>query len=247
MRWRALLAAVLSSTLSLAAGCHRPTERARPSSQTARFDALFGRHCSGCHGADGRFGPAVPLNDPLFLALVSDESLRRVIAGGRGLMPAFGADHQGPLTDAEIDSMISTLRAKWERDVSYAWLDGARAALAPREGSTDGSPQVGQRLFRAACADCHAEGGAAVRDEAGSLADPNYLALVSDALIRRMVITGRPDLKMPPYEKSDAVAESYGEQVDDLVTYVSAWRRSSWGKQSTHRETRSQSGTVAER
>ena len=30
-------------------------------------------NCAGCHGADGKLGPAPPLNDPLFLAIIPDD------------------------------------------------------------------------------------------------------------------------------------------------------------------------------
>jgi cytochrome c oxidase cbb3-type subunit III len=38
--------------------------------EIADFNVLFKNNCSGCHGAEGKLGPAPPLNDPLFLALV---------------------------------------------------------------------------------------------------------------------------------------------------------------------------------
>ena len=47
--------------------------------QVADFDVLYKTHCAGCHGADGKLGPAPPLTDPLFLAIVHDGELLRVI------------------------------------------------------------------------------------------------------------------------------------------------------------------------
>ena len=54
-----------------------PTAEDRPvrSDQVIDFATLYGRNCAGCHGADGKFGPAPPLNDPLFLAIVPDAVL----------------------------------------------------------------------------------------------------------------------------------------------------------------------------
>jgi len=34
-------------------------------SQVVAFDALYSRHCAGCHGVDGTLGDARPLNDPV--------------------------------------------------------------------------------------------------------------------------------------------------------------------------------------
>jgi mono/diheme cytochrome c family protein len=55
------------------------------------FDWLYARHCSGCHGADGKLGPAPPLNDPLFLKIVPERVLLDVIRAGRPgtPMPSF--------------------------------------------------------------------------------------------------------------------------------------------------------------
>ena len=92
-------AAIVLASLAavLLAGCDwmpgKPTEAERPvlPDQVVSFDVLYGQHCAGCHGADGRFGAALALNDPLYLALVSDDRLTQII--GQGVpgtaMPAF--------------------------------------------------------------------------------------------------------------------------------------------------------------
>ena len=55
--------------------------------QIEDFGQLYSTHCAGCHGADGKDGPAPPLNDPLFLTIVPDEVLHRVITEGRPVRP----------------------------------------------------------------------------------------------------------------------------------------------------------------
>ncbi|MCH5376180.1 MAG: cytochrome c [Planctomycetes bacterium] len=79
------------------------------------FAALFADHCSGCHGAEGKLGPAPPLNDPLFLAIVPESVLRDVIRHGRPdtLMTGFGGDDWDSLRDDQIDVLISQLPAQW--------------------------------------------------------------------------------------------------------------------------------------
>src|SRR5262249_8718712 len=84
---------------------------------------VFARACAGCHGDDGKGQkdgkPLRPgaVNDPAFLALISDQELRRVIISGRADlgMPSC-VDKTGrpddfrALTSAEIDHLVALLR-----------------------------------------------------------------------------------------------------------------------------------------
>ena len=58
-------------------GCERASEELAsstadhaPHETSASFETLFKQNCSGCHGREGKLGPAPPLNDSLFLAIV---------------------------------------------------------------------------------------------------------------------------------------------------------------------------------
>ena len=183
------------------AGCDivpgRAGARARrdtPPAQTAAFFALYDRQCAGCHGRDGRLGAARPLNDPVYLALVPAERVRRVIAQGLPgtAQPAFALSAGGTLTDEQIESLVRGLQATWSRpDVRRD--DGVPADAAPL-----GDPERGSVVFAAACANCHgADGGGGPK--ARSVVDPSYLALVSDQQLRTTVIAGRADLGMPDW------------------------------------------------
>src|SRR5262249_57842209 len=81
---------LVTVSLLLAAGCDLPgrpsiADRPVPANQVKDFGALYATHCAGCHGADGKLGPAPPLNDPLFLAIVPNAELMRVIIEGRAV------------------------------------------------------------------------------------------------------------------------------------------------------------------
>ena len=79
--------AVASRDCGLLAGCDslaRQAQRIRPadrSIQVKDFAALYGENCAGCHGADGRFGAASRLANPIYQALVDDATLSRIVAG----------------------------------------------------------------------------------------------------------------------------------------------------------------------
>ena len=187
----------------------RPAQSRRPVRAASRrertFDALFRRNCAGCHGADGKLGPAPPLNDQLFLALIPDAELQRVIAEGRPgtLMPAFAAAKGGQLTAEQVDdpgrrhqAALGTGRAGPERSASVL--------CSPRPGPTVPRPGQGRRpqgvrpglrlLPRRP-----RPGRQTTASRSGAINDPDFLALISDQALRRYVITGRPDLGMPDY------------------------------------------------
>jgi cytochrome c6 len=68
---------------------------------------LYSRHCSGCHGGDGR--PVMPtapdLSRPTAL-LKPDTVLLAAVRAGRGAMPAY----QGLLRDRDILDIVAHLR-----------------------------------------------------------------------------------------------------------------------------------------
>ncbi len=154
------------------------------------FAALYGGNCAGCHGADGRLGASRPLNDPVYLALVPRERLREVIARGvpGTSQPAFAPGSGGTLTDAQIDALVRGLAETWGRPDAVKGLE-----LPPYAAQSAGDPERGKAVYAAACASCHGPDGKG-GPKGGAVADPSYLALVSDQYLRTTVIAGRADL-----------------------------------------------------
>ena len=77
-----------------------PAERPVPTDRVLKFGVLYRQNCAGCHGVDGKLGPAPPLNDPLFRAIVPEEDLKDILTKGRKetLMPAFANENGGVLS-----------------------------------------------------------------------------------------------------------------------------------------------------
>ena len=65
---------------------------------------------------------------------------------------------------------------------------------------------------------------------AGAINDVAFLSLTSDQALRRIIITGRPDLNMPNYASRDGRAKDYAPltstEIDDLVALLAQWRES---------------------
>ncbi|UUO06957.1 c-type cytochrome [Blastopirellula sp. J2-11] len=219
--------AMVATTLLLAAmsiGCGKPDPAdrfVRPDDITD-FQVLFQQNCSGCHGAAGDLGPAPPLADPLFQAIVSDDQLRETIANGRSgtLMPAFEQEQGGSLTTDQVQILVTGIRETWKpASTPTNKLPPYQVSAADPAGLKDANVTTGKELFETSCAKCHGVG-----DGAGPLNEPALAKLMSDIVLRRLIITGRPDLKMPDYvtlgKKSHTGEALTSQEISDIAAYV---------------------------
>jgi len=87
-------------------------------------EKLYAVACADCHGENGVGGDSGSLNDSAFLALTSNESLRRYIITGRSDlgMPDFASDEgRGndfkPLTEQQVSDLVALL-TQWREKPS---------------------------------------------------------------------------------------------------------------------------------
>ncbi|MCH2133266.1 MAG: c-type cytochrome [Phycisphaerales bacterium] len=233
MRRQWTIPALLATSALTFAGCDwmpgKPTEADKPVIQTTitNFHVLWTTHCSGCHGADGRWGAARPLNDPMYLAIADQEYVTRVVTDGVGhtLMPPFGLPQGGPMTDEQIKIVVDGM---WEH-----WSNPAVASnlKLPSISGDTGSVSRGKSVFGTYCGSCHGDQGNG--GLAGSVVDPSYLALVSDQALRSAVICGRLDLGMPNFagyagghksSKRADLSPLTDRQISDVVAWLASHR-----------------------
>jgi nitrite reductase (NO-forming)/hydroxylamine reductase len=76
---------------------------------------IYHAHCAVCHGQQGEGGVGMVLNDEQMLKNTLDDILFSVVRSGvpDTQMPAWSVDFGGPLTDEDIRSVVSHIRA-WE-------------------------------------------------------------------------------------------------------------------------------------
>jgi cytochrome c oxidase cbb3-type subunit III len=194
-------------------------EVARPD-EVVSFTALYAQSCAGCHGAEGKGGAAVALADPVYLAIADDVVIRRVASNGiRGTaMPAFARTAGGMLTDAQVEAIVSGIRA-WAKPDAVRGL-----SLPPYAAREPGDPKRGAAVYAAYCASCHgANGRGGVR--ASSIVDGSFLALVSDQSLRTTVIAGRPELGAPDWRgNAPGKPPMTAEEISDVVAWLAAQR-----------------------
>jgi cytochrome c oxidase cbb3-type subunit III len=237
----ATIALVVTACWVIARGADLPgkpkaSDRPVPPTDILDFKALYSTHCAGCHGPDGQDGPAPPLAGDLFRALIPEDVLKQVISAGRSgtPMPGFDNAHGGPLTAEQIDVLVYQIKGVRIAggSVSFAWGEAAAAAdvppyVSPAGSSSAGSEQSRMAIYAQACGKCHGEHGEG-GDQAGPINDPDFLALTSDQMLRRIIITGRSDLGMSAYDDSEGRGKSFkpltSSEIDQIVALLAEWR-----------------------
>lgn len=150
---------------------------------------LYAAFCSGCHGPQGegrRYAnrdtvfPAI--GNPDFLALASDDYLRKTIEKGRPGRPMPAWKDAG-LTSEDIEAVVRYLRTLAP--------PGPRPEppVLPR-----GDAESGGVLYARHCAGCH--GATATEGEAPALRNPAFLEAADDAYIAGTVLRGRAGTAM---------------------------------------------------
>lgn len=101
-----------------------------------------------------------------------------------------------------------------------AGCSGGGGDTTPNDGLDDARALYGQY-----CALCHGEDGQGyVADGANALANQNFLATASDALIRNGIVLGRPGTSMSPWGEAWGGPLSDAD-VDRIVALIRSWQR----------------------
>lgn len=228
--FHALTVAVIGLAL---VGCSRIPGRPGPGPEVVRpdevldFATLYRRNCAACHGANGVNGAAIPLANPVYLAVVGEDKLRQITAKGvpGKLMPPFAKSAGGMLTDQQIEVLAHGMVQQWSKPEIFVGL-----SIPQYNATVTGDAARGQQVFGTFCARCHGVGGEGSAGDAksgagktGSIVDASYLALTSDQALRSITIAGRPDEGMPDW-RSDAAQPLTDQQITDIVAWLASKR-----------------------
>ena len=231
MNTRRSLLAICVAAVLLCVGCQPPGKptsadiQLKPSEVTD-FLALYSLNCAGCHGQDGKGNGALALANPVYLAIATDDTIRRAAASGvRGsLMPAFAKSAGGTLTDAQIEILVNGMRQRWGKpDESLGATPPSYAAKEPGDASR------GTSAYTIFCGGCHGADGRGTA-KGSSIVDDSFLALVSDQNLRTTIIAGRPNLGHPDWRHCTKDRVMTSQEVTDVVAWLVSKRKPNPGQ-----------------
>jgi cytochrome c oxidase cbb3-type subunit III len=215
----AIFAGLLCAACSHSPGRPVAGSEVIPPNQIMDFNILFARNCAGCHGPRGKGGAAIPLSDPVFLAIADDAVIRRTAAiGVPGTpMPAFAKSAGGMLTDQQVDAIVGGIRS-WAKPTLFG-----SEILPPYDAADPGDARHGAEVFATYCSDCHGPDGRG-GSKASSIVDGSYLALVSNQNLRTVVIVGRPELGAPDWRNNIPGKPMSSQDITNVVAWLAAQR-----------------------
>lgn len=182
------------------------------------FHVLFAQNCTGCHGVDGKGGGSQRINDPLYLAMVPSDELRKVITYGRPgtVMPPFALSQGGKLTSKQVEILVNGIKQNWAKPVDF---HGRTPPPYYQQPDAKVDLADGKKIFLTVCGVCHGPRGVI-----GPLATPAYLSLASDQYIRTSVLSGKPDWGMPNWQTLKFGHPLSDQEITDVVGYLSSLR-----------------------
>ena len=211
----------------VAAACATAPEMSVRPDKVTDFGELFEGNCAGCHGGDGERGVAQPLNDPRYVALISDALLTDIISRGvRGTsMTAFAIDAGGTLTDEQVAALVQGIRRNWGRapDRAAPTPPSYSEDEAVARGESRGDVARGRDAFVTYCSRCHGTDGRG-GTSAGSVVDLAFLALTSDQSLRTTTIVGRQGESIPGWREYVPGRPMNNQEVSDIVAWISVQR-----------------------
>jgi cbb3-type cytochrome c oxidase subunit III len=174
----------------------------------AHGKAIYEEQCATCHGLNGEGGVGTALNNKTLLQTTHDDRFFAVIRAGipSTQMPAWSVDYGGPLTDEDIRSAVTYIRA-WEPTAPV---------IEPEV--FEPSAEEGSMVFETTCAICHGENGSGT-EKAPAINDMDRLTALENDWYRSTIRVGRPAKGMPTW--GTVLSPN---QVEHLIALFDAWR-----------------------
>lgn len=180
-----------------------------------RGGELFVENCAVCHGVDGEGRVGASLAQ--FPGIEVEASLVQTITQGVGgsVMPAWGQDFGGPLSDEDILDLAAYIQAAFGGTQPIEPLPTYPALNLPPLPDVEGDPGQGAAVYQADCAVCHGGQG---EGRIGAGLAKSWPASDPAAYIRQVVREGIPGTTMPAWGESRG-----GPLSEDEIANVAAY------------------------
>lgn len=180
---------------------------------------IYADNCAVCHGdsGKGRVGAELSKNWP---AIRPDLLVRSIIENGvpGSVMPAWSQNFGGPLSDMEIDAVVTYI---------LSWQTGEVEPLPSRPPATrrppitpipeiQGNPDSGAILFDENCALCHGSNG---EGRIGRTLVKVWPGVRPDLFIKNAIMNGIPGSVMPAWGKNKGGPLSE-QEIEDIVSFI---------------------------
>lgn len=173
----------------------------------------FNANCMACHqsGGIGKTGFAPAIRNRDFLALTSDDFIRKTVSHGR---PGTAMLPRPDLSDKVMTDIIAYLRSVPTTTVAKVELDPDR--------KVSGNPKLGYEKFNSYCIACHGDKGVGyVAGGSGpAIGLSGFLSVASDDYIYQTVKLGRIGTAMRPFIGAEGLANLNDQDVFDIISYL---------------------------
>lgn len=207
---------IIAHLRTLSGAISRPVDEpgtALSSADPHRGRTLFGTHCAVCHQKDGegKIGLAPSIRNRDFLAISSDDFIKKTIRQGRigtAMVP------RPDLSDNDINHIIAFLR-------SLPIANPVEISIDPHKKIT-GNDRAGQIKFSQYCASCHGSKGEGygAGGSGPGIGLYGFLNAASDDYIFQTVKFGRLGTPMRSFIGPDGLANLEETDVNDIIAYL---------------------------
>jgi mono/diheme cytochrome c family protein len=181
-----------------------------------RGGELYVENCALCHGVDGggRVGASLTEFPGIQVGASLETTIRQGIEGS--VMPAWGSDFGGPLSDEDIRDLAAYIQAAFEGTQPIEPLPTYSIPDIPPLPEVEGDPAQGAPVYQAECTVCH---GAEGQGRIGAGLAKSWPAADPAAYIRQVVGEGISGTTMPAWSQARGGPLS-DEQIANVAAYV---------------------------
>lgn len=187
------------------------SESSTPDPEKGR--TIFIHNCAACHqeNGEGQIGLAPSIRNRDFLAIATDDFIKRTIIQGR---PGTAMISRADLSNGDINHIIAFLRS----------LKIANPVNIPvdRTKKIRGNASAGRNKYATYCAACHGVSGEgySAGGSGPGIGLPGFLDLVSDDYIFQTVKHGRVGTPMLSFIGAKGVANLNESDVNDIIAHL---------------------------